>query len=133
MKVAGHRLGTYELESALVQHNTVAEAAVVGIPDEVKGEIPVAFVILRQGYQPNGELAKQLNDWVRERVGPIASLKNVYFVTQLPKTRSAKIMRRVVQAVAVGKPIGDVTTLEDEASVEEVKHAYTEFQKEVSR
>ncbi|PSN95256.1 acetate--CoA ligase [Candidatus Marsarchaeota G2 archaeon ECH_B_2] len=133
IKVAGHRLGTYELESALVQHNTVAEAAVVGIPDEVKGEIPVAFVILRQGYQPNGELAKQLNDWVRERVGPIASLKNVYFVTKLPKTRSAKIMRRVVQAVAVGKPIGDVATLEDEASVEEVKHAYTEFQKEVSR
>jgi len=131
IKVAGHRLGTYELESALIQHKAVAEAAVVGVPDELKGEVPVAFVILKQGYTPSEELRKELNLWVRERVGPIASLKNVYFVSKLPKTRSAKIMRRVVQAVVVGKPVGDATTLEDGASVEEVKRAYLELQKEV--
>jgi acetyl-CoA synthetase len=132
IKVAGHRLGTYELESALIQHNAVAEAAVVGIPDEVKGEVPVAFVILRQGNQASEGLAKELNLWVREKVGPIASLKDVFFVSKLPKTRSAKIMRRVVQAVASGKLIGDVTTLEDESSVEEVKKAYTELKKEIT-
>lgn len=133
IKVAGHRLGTYELESALIQHPAVAEAAVVGVPDEIKGEIPVAFVILRQGNQGNETLAKELNQWVREKVGPIASLRNVFFVSKLPKTRSAKIMRRVVQAVAVGKPIGDVTTLEDQASVDEVKKAYMELSSELTR
>jgi len=132
IKVAGHRLGTYELESALIQHNAVAEAAVVGVPDEVKGEVPVAFVILRQGNQPSEKLARELNMWVREKVGRIASLKNVFFVSKLPKTRSAKIMRRVVQAVASGKEIGDVTTLEDETSVDEVKKAYTELRKEIA-
>jgi acetyl-CoA synthetase len=132
IKVAGHRLGTYELESALIQHNAVAEAAVVGVADEVKGEVPVAFVILRQGNQPSEKLARELNMWVREKVGPIASLKNVFFVSKLPKTRSAKIMRRVVQAVASGKEIGDVTTLEDETSVDEVKKAYTELRKEIA-
>ncbi|MDV3276831.1 MAG: acetate--CoA ligase [Nitrososphaerales archaeon] len=132
IKVAGHRLGSYELESALVQHPSVAEAAVVGIPDEVKGEVPVAFAILRAGNTRSEELRKTLNEWVREKVGPIASLKDVYFVSRLPKTRSAKIMRRVVQAVVVGKPVGDVTTLEDEASVEEVRHAYSELKKEIS-
>ncbi len=131
IKVAGHRLGTYELESALIQHRAVAEAAVVGVPDEVKGEVPVAFVILRQGFKPGEELRKELREWVRGKVGPVASLKDVLFVSKLPKTRSAKIMRRVVQAVAVGKPVGDVTTLEDEASVEEVKRAYSQLQEEL--
>jgi len=133
IKVAGHRLGTYELESALIQHPAVAEAAVVGVYDEIKGEVPVAFVILKQGYIGDEKLAQELNNVVRERVGPIASLKAVIFVSKLPKTRSAKIMRRVVQAVATNKPIGDVTTLEDEASVEEVKKAYYEFLEEVSK
>ncbi|MEM0287308.1 MAG: acetate--CoA ligase [Nitrososphaerota archaeon] len=133
IKVAGHRLGTYELESALIQHSSVSEAAVVGVPDEVKGEVPVAFVILRQGNEPSEKLANELNLWIRQKVGPIASLKNVFFVSKLPKTRSAKIMRRVVQAVAVGKPVGDVTTLEDQASVDEVKKAYMELTKEVSK
>jgi acetyl-CoA synthetase len=75
IKVAGHRLGTYELESALIQHPSVAEAAVVGVPDEVKGEVPVGFVILRTGRVPSEELRRTLNDWVREKVGPIASLR----------------------------------------------------------
>ncbi|MBO0888763.1 acetyl-coenzyme A synthetase, partial [Candidatus Bathyarchaeota archaeon] len=132
IKVAGHRLGTYELESALIQHPAVAEAAAVGVPDEIKGEVPVAFVILRTGHAPNQELDRELHEWVREHVGHIASLKQIFFVSKLPKTRSAKIMRRVVHAVVIGQPIGDVTTLEDEASVEEVRRAYAELQQEIS-
>lgn len=132
IKVAGHRLSTYELESALIQHPAVAEAAAVAVPDEVKGEVPVAFVILRKGRSPGPDLSKELQQWVRERIGPVASLKKIYFVSKLPKTRSAKIMRRVVHAVVVGQPIGDVTTLEDEASVEEVRSAYTELKQEIA-
>jgi len=131
IKVAGHRLGTYELESALIQHPTVAEAAAVAVPDELKGEVPVAFVILRAGRESSDQLNRELRDWVRERVGPIASLKQIFFVSKLPKTRSAKIMRRVVQAVVSGKPVGDVTTLEDEASVDEVKGAYLDLKREI--
>jgi len=133
IKVAGHRLGTYELESALIQHKAVAESAVVGVPDEIKGEVPVAFVILRQGFTPSEQLRKELADWIRERVGPVASLRDVLFVSKLPKTRSAKIMRRVVQAVAAGKPPGDTTTLEDEASIDEVRNAYAQLMSEVKR
>jgi acetyl-CoA synthetase len=132
IKVAGHRLSTYELESALVHHPAVAEAAAVAVADELKGEIPVAFVILRSSHKPGQALEKELRNWVREKVGPVASLKQIFFVSKLPKTRSAKIMRRVVHAVVVGKPIGDVTTLEDEASVEEVKRAYLELKQEIS-
>ncbi|GAB6944307.1 acetate--CoA ligase [Vulcanisaeta sp. JCM 14467] len=133
IKVAGHRLGTYELESALIQHPAVAEAAVVGVPDPVKGEVPVAYVVLRQGYQPSEQLKAELNNTVRELVGPIATLSNIFFVTKLPKTRSGKIMRRLVKAVVTGQPLGDVTTLEDEASVEEVKRAYEEFKAEIEK
>ncbi len=133
IKVAGHRLGTYELESALVHHPSVAEAAVVAVPDDFKGEIPVAFVILRAGSQPGEQLREELKERVREHVGHIATLKEVYFVSKLPKTRSAKIMRRVVKAVVQGTPVGDVTTLEDEASVDEVKRAYEDLRREISR
>jgi acetyl-CoA synthetase len=131
IKVAGHRLGTFELESALMHHPAVAEAAAVAVSDELKGEVPVAFVILRSGREPSEQLSRELHDWVREKVGHIASLKQIFFVSKLPKTRSAKIMRRVVHAVVAGQPIGDVTTLEDEASVEEVKRAYLDLKKEV--
>ena len=131
IKVAGHRLGTYELESALIQHPAVAEAAAVAVPDEVKGEVPVAFVILRTAQQPSERLNGEIRDWVRENVGAVASLKQIFFVSKLPKTRSAKIMRRVVHAVVAGQPIGDVTTLEDEASVEDVKRAYLDLKREI--
>jgi acetyl-CoA synthetase len=132
IKVAGHRLGTYELESALVNHPAVAEAAVVGVPDDVRGEVPVGFVILRTGVQRSEPLKWELMKLVRDRVGPVATLKDLIFVSKLPKTRSAKIMRRVVQAVISGKEVGDISTLEDEASVQEVKEAYFELKKEVS-
>jgi acetyl-CoA synthetase len=124
LKVAGHRIGTYEIESSLVSHKAVAEAAVVGVPDPVKGETPVAFVLLKQGYEPTDELRAELKKWVRNTFGPIAEPSQIFFVNKLPKTRSGKIMRRLIKAIADGKPLGDITTLEDEASVEEVKQVY---------
>lgn len=133
LKVAGHRLGTFELESSLVHHPAVAEAAVVGAPDEVRGEVPVAFVILRTGFAPSEDLRLELMDGVREKVGHVATLKELYFVQKLPKTRSAKIMRRVVRAVVAGEKVGDISTLEDEASVDEVRKAYEELSEEVRR
>jgi acetyl-CoA synthetase len=124
LKVAGHRIGTFELESSIVSHSAASEAAVVAIPDPIKGEVPIAFVVLKQGNAPSDELRKELRLWVRNNFGAIAEPAQVYFVNKLPKTRSGKIMRRLVKAVAEGRPLGDVATLEDEASVEEVKQAY---------
>jgi acetyl-CoA synthetase len=131
IKVAGHGLGTYELESEIVRHQSVAEAAVVGVPDDIKGEVPVAFVILKAGTEPGDGLREEINAIVREKIGHIATLKDIYFVTRLPKTRSAKIMRRVLKAVVTGTVIGDTTTLEEEASIDEVRAAYSELQKEL--
>ncbi len=131
LKVAGHRIGTIELEDSLIQHPAVAESAVIGKSDPVKMEVPVAFVVLKSGYEPTPELKKELQMHVRNTIGPIAVPETVYFVSKLPKTRSAKIMRRVVRAVVEGKPLGDVTTIEDETSVQEMKNAYGELQAEI--
>jgi acetyl-CoA synthetase len=133
LKVAGHRIGTIELEDSLISHPAVAESAVIGKSDPVKMEVPVAFVVLKSGFDPTPELKKELSNHVRTTIGPIAVPEAIYFVAKLPKTRSAKIMRRVVRAVVEGKPIGDVTTLEDETSVEEMKNAYRELQAEIAR
>jgi acetyl-CoA synthetase len=124
LKVAGHRIGTFELESSIVSHPAASEAAVVAIPDPIKGEIPIAFVVLKQGFPAGDALRSEIRAWVRTNFSPIAEPSQVYFVNKLPKTRSGKIMRRLVKAVAEGRPLGDIATLEDEASVEEVKHAY---------
>ena len=132
MNVAGHRLGTYEIESALVGYEGVAESAVVGIPDKVKGEVPIAFVVLKQGISPSQELKQKLKEHVKEAIGPIAVPKDIVFISKLPKTRSGKIMRRLIKAVFLGKSLGDITTLEDEASVEEVEKAYKELKGEIS-
>lgn len=129
IKVAGHRLGTAELESALISHPAVAESAVISKPHEIKGEAIVVFAILKQGYNPSEELKKELIDHLRKTVGPVATPDQIYFVSKLPKTRSGKIMRRVLKALVSDRPIGDVTTLEDEASVEEAKQAFEEFKK----
>ncbi len=123
LKVAGHRLGTIEVEDALVSHAAVAEAAVAARPDPVKGEAIVAFVTLKSTAKPSPELAEELRQHVRKTIGPIANPDAVYFARLLPKTRSGKIMRRVIKAVAAGTDIGDLSTLEDGASVEEVKAA----------
>ncbi len=127
LNVAGHRLGTIELEDAIVSHPAVSEAAVVGAPDPVKGEVPVAFVVLREGYEPSPKLEEELKQVVRRLIGPIAIPARILFVPKLPKTRSGKIMRRIMIALLRGQPIGDVTTLEDPEAVEAVKKAVEEL------
>ena len=133
LKVAGHRIGTVELEDSLISHPAVAESAVIGKSDPVKMEVPVAFVVLRPGFEPSEQLRKELSTHVRTTIGPIAVPETIYFVNKLPKTRSAKIMRRVVKAVVEGKAMGDVTTMEDETSLEEMKRAYSELQAEIDK
>ena len=129
LKVAGHRIGTAEVEDAVISHTQVSESAVVGIPDPVKGEGIVIFAVLKEGIEPTVELRKELSTHIRNRLGAIAVPKDIYFVTKLPKTRSGKIMRRILKAVATDANIGDLTTLEDETSVEEVLHSYQELKK----
>ncbi|MFA4824764.1 MAG: acetate--CoA ligase [Methanoregula sp.] len=111
--VAGHNIGTAEVESALVSHKAVAEAAVIGKPDEVKGNVIKAFVILRMGHEPSDRLKNELLYHVRITLGPIAMPSEIEFVTSLPKTRSGKIMRRVLKAKEMGMDPGDISTLED--------------------
>jgi acetyl-CoA synthetase len=132
LKVSGHRLGTIEIEDALVSHPAVAEAAVAGKADELKGEKIVAFVIIKAGNNPTSELSRELREHVRKSIGPLATPEEIHFVKSLPKTRSGKIMRRVVKAVANGmQSVGDVTTLDDQASVEEVKRAVEELEQQL--
>ncbi len=111
--VAGHNIGTAEVESALVSHKAVAEAAVIGKPDQVKGNVIKAFVILRIGHEPSDRLKNELLYHVRITLGPIAMPSDIEFVTTLPKTRSGKIMRRVLKAKEMGMDPGDISTLED--------------------
>ncbi len=129
LKVAGHRIGTAELEDAAVSHPAVAEAAVASKPDAVKGDAIILFVTLRTGASASPDLKKELIQHLRRVIGPIAAPDEVYFVESLPKTRSGKIMRRVLKAVASGQSLGDLTTLEDEASVDELKKAYESLRK----
>jgi acetyl-CoA synthetase len=123
LNVAGHRISTAEVESALVSHKAIAEAAVVGKPDPLKGEEISAFVILKQGYEPTSELKKDLSNHVREEIGPIATPKFLNFVEDLPKTRSGKIMRRVIKAKVKGEPVGDITTLANPEAVDKLDKA----------
>jgi len=113
IKVSGHRLGTAEVESALVSHPAVAEAAAIGLPHEVKGQAIHTFVILRSGFTPTADLAEELRQHVATHMGPIARPEDVKFLDKLPKTRSGKIMRRVLKARAQGLPEGDISTLEE--------------------
>jgi acetyl-CoA synthetase len=129
LKVAGHRIGTAEVESAAVATPFVAEAAVVGMEDTVKGEVIILFVILKEGVKPEENVKKKIIESIRDSIGHFATPKEVYFVEKLPKTRSGKIMRRILRAIIQNKPVGDITTLEDQASVDEIKTAYEEFKK----
>jgi acetyl-CoA synthetase len=129
LKVAGHRIGTAEIEDAVVSHPAVTEAAVASKPDEVKGESIVLFVTLKKDASPSPDLKKEITKHVREVIGAIATPDEINFVEALPKTRSGKIMRRVLKAVATGQSLGDLSTLEDEASVEELKKAYEGLKK----
>jgi acetate--CoA ligase len=112
IKVSGHRLGSMEIESSLVSHPAVAEAAAVGLPDPVKGEHVKVFVILRNGIEGSDELARELKLHVRTTVGALAVPEEIEFAASLPKTRSGKIMRRVIRAKELGEPVGDISTME---------------------
>ena len=132
LKVAGHRIGTAELESSIVSHRDVAESAVCGIPDEVKGESIIAFVMLKENVNTTeDELRSELRDTIRTQIGPIATPSQFYIVNKLPKTRSGKIMRRLLKAIAKNEKIGDVSTLEDGAAVSEIQSALQELQKNI--
>ena len=122
LNVAGHRLGSAEIEGALVAHSSVAESAVVGYPHDVKGQGIYAYVLLKAGQQASPELAKELRDMVRKEISPIATPDKIQFVEGLPKTRSGKIMRRILRKVAEGEPenVGDVTTLAEPAVVDDI-------------
>jgi acetyl-CoA synthetase len=131
LKVAGHRLGTVELESAFVSHKAVAEAAVTSKADQKKGESIIAFLVLRAGFSASDLLREELINHIRTSLGPIASPEEVYFVNKLPKTRSGKIMRRLLKSISAGSAIGDITSLEDDTSVQEIRQAYIDLTKEV--
>jgi acetyl-CoA synthetase len=124
MNVAGHRLSTMEIESALVDHPAVAEAAVIGKRHDIKGEAPAAFVIIRAGFQASPELAKELMAHVAHKIGAIARPDDILFTAELPKTRSGKIMRRLLRDVAEGRALGDTTTLADPAVVAGLRDKY---------
>jgi acetyl-CoA synthetase len=129
LKVAGHRLGTIEIESAFISHKAVAESAVTSKNDEIKGESIIAFIVLKSGYIPSEQLNKEMNGHIRNTMGPIAVAEKIYFVNKLPKTRSGKIMRRLLRSIINKETIGDITTLEDEASIEEIIHEINEMKK----
>ncbi|MGQ0638781.1 MAG: acetate--CoA ligase [Nitrososphaerota archaeon] len=133
LKIAGHRLGTAELESGFVSHKSVAEAAVCGIPHDVKGEAIIAFLVLKEGVTPNENLKNEIINHIRTAVGPIATPDQLYFVSKLPKTRSGKIMRRLLKSIAKGGEIGDVSTLENEAAVSEVQAAFEELKLSIQK
>ncbi len=122
INVSGHRIGTAEIESALVSHEAVAEAATVGYPHEIKGEGIYVYVTLKEGYEPTPELKKILVGHVRHVIGPIASPDKIQFAPGLPKTRSGKIMRRILRKIARGdtEDLGDTSTLADPSVVNEI-------------
>jgi acetyl-CoA synthetase len=133
INTAGHRLGTMEVESALVDHPAVAEAAVVGIPDEIRGSAIAAFVILKEkgetaeaAHDASGRLDKELKDHVVKKIGALARPEKLFFTAELPKTRSGKIMRRLLRDLAEGRALGDTTTLADPAVVQSLKEKYEE-------
>ncbi|NJD09810.1 MAG: acetate--CoA ligase [Gemmatimonadetes bacterium] len=126
LNVAGHRIGTMEVESALVAHPAVAEAAVVGRAHELKGQAIAAFVTLREGSRPTEDLKEELREHVAEKIGAIARPEDILFAADLPKTRSGKIMRRLLRDIAEGRALGDITTLADPAVVARLKSEYEE-------
>jgi acetyl-CoA synthetase len=131
LKIAGHRLGSLEIENAAVSHEAIAEAAAVGVPDPIKGEALVVFAVTMEGVQASPALRQEVIQHIRVALGAIVTPETVYFVSSLPKTRSGKIMRRVLRAVASDQPPGDVSTLEDEASVHEATEAYERLKREL--
>jgi acetyl-CoA synthetase len=127
IKISGHRLGTIELESTFISHESVAEAAVTSKPDKIKGEAIIAFLVLKKGFVESDQLRKEIIEHVRNNIGAIATPKEIYFVNKLPKTRSGKIMRRLLKSIVSGLTIGDTTTLEDGTSIKEIQKIYNDL------
>jgi len=127
IKIADHRIGTIEVETAFLRHPSVAEAGVTGRPDELRGQVISAFVVLKQGRAASDALRAELLATVRKELGPLAVIGELNFVDMLPKTRSGKIMRRVLKAVILDKDPGDISTIEDEGSVEEAREAWQQL------
>ena len=131
IKIAGHRIGTIEVETACLKHSAVAEAGVTGRPDELRGEVIAAFVVLKQGHVPSDGLKRDLLETIRRELGPVAVIGDLTFVNSLPKTRSGKIMRRVLKAVTLDLEPGDITTIEDEGSVEDAREVWNAMRAQV--
>src|SRR5260370_16079547 len=121
MNVAGYRISTYEVESALVDHKSVAEAAVIGRTHEIKGKGISAFVTLKEGIHATSALKEELKNHVATKIGAIAKPDDIFFTAELPKTRSAKIMRRLLRDIAEGRVLGDTTTIADPTVVAKLK------------
>jgi acetyl-CoA synthetase len=124
MLIAGHNIGTAEVESALVDHKAVAESAVIGVKDDLKGQAIVAFVILKEGHEATQAMEELLKQHVSMKIGSIARPKQIIFTADVPKTRSGKIMRRLLRDIAEGRALGDVTTLADANVVSKLKEKY---------
>lgn len=133
IKIAAHRMGAIEVESACLQHPAVAECGVVGRPDELRGEVIAGFVVLKHDQTPSDDLRQALIKTIRQELGPIAVIGELNFVSLLPKTRSGKIMRRVLKAVVLDQDPGDITTIEDEGSVEEARRAWQRMKDEMEK
>lgn len=131
IKIAAHRIGTVEVETAFLTHPAVAESGVIGRPDDLRGEVISAFIALNQGFDPSDDLKKELRSTVREELGPVAVIGEINFVNSLPKTRSGKIMRRVLKAIVLDKDPGDITTIEEAGSVEEARNAWQDMKAEL--
>jgi acetyl-CoA synthetase len=123
IKVAGKRLGPAEIESLLVSHPAVLEAAVIGVPDEIKGNEVVAFVVLSPGHEPDEELRSQLQNVVVDSLGKPFAPRSLLFVSDLPKTRNAKVMRRVIRAAYLGQDAGDTSSLVNPEAIQQIQHA----------
>jgi acetyl-CoA synthetase len=132
IKIAGHRIGAIEVETSFLRHPACAEAGVTGRPDDLRGEVISAFVVLRKGHAPSDEVKAELLATVRAELGPVAVISDLQFVSMLPKTRSGKIMRRVLKAFVMGNDVGDVSTIEDDGSVEEAHDAFLQMVQELS-
>jgi acetyl-CoA synthetase len=132
VKIAGHRIGTIEVETAFLRHPAVAEAGVTGRPDPVRMEVISAFVVLKQGSEPSEQLRRELLATVRRELGAVAVIGDLNFVGMLPKTRSGKIMRRVLKAVTLERDPGDISTIEDEGSVADAREAWEAMRRDLS-
>ncbi len=121
LKIAGKRVGPAEIESVLVAHPAVAEAAAVGVPDDIKGERLLCVCVLRAGATPGAALEQELKDWVRDAMGPALKPDAVRFVDRLPKTRNGKVMRRVIRAICAGEDPGDLSALEDAGALDQLR------------